>query len=288
MVLTAISAMAFSLGYIKDKFSFKQIVVTFVLTALLGLGLAEAGKVFYTMRMASYTLGANGGKVSVSDLIEAMNRVPPEAVSAELQTNQASRPFIIESVAIFQKYSKGHLYGKEIFDDIIGLIPSVFYHGKDQFIQENGMPEQVWNRDLGVPFSDYANSLTLDGYADFSYLGFLISVTLACLLFLFTRSMFSLTRNKTLIYLCVFDFLFEFMQGENAISSFMVTSRNFILLLIIVAFFYAAMELVELTAPVPRVAARRWRTEFGGQPGGLSDNPPRTDQELQATFAKLH
>ena len=161
LMVIALSAIAFSLGRIKDKFSSRQILYTVVLAVPLGLGLAQANKLFYTLRLAATDVRTGGGLTqlrSLSDYLVALNNVSVESVSSELQKNMAARPYIIESVGIFQKYATGHLYGMELLYDIIRVIPSQFYPyvippqfypNKKQFLAENIMPEKSMEQGFG-------------------------------------------------------------------------------------------------------------------------------------------
>jgi hypothetical protein len=164
MMVVALSAIAFSLGRIKDKYSFRQFFYTAVLAVPLGLGLVQANKLFYAARFTSNEFGTATDRTrSLSDYVEALNNVSEATLSSELQNNVAARPYIIESVGIVQHYATGHLYGKELLYDFLRVIPSAFYPGKERFLADNGAPETLWNRELGVPLNDYANTLILDG-----------------------------------------------------------------------------------------------------------------------------
>jgi len=234
LVTLAISAIAFSLGRMKSRFTLKQLMSMAVVALILGFGLAQANKLFYTMRMASNSLGGKKAD-SISDFITAMNNIPAEQVSADLSRNLAARPFIIESVGVFLKTYHGHLYGKELLYVTIVTIPSVLFPGKDRLLAEFPAPEALWNTDLDVPLNDYANSLLLDGYADFSYLGFLIYAGISGLLFLLTFKLASLAGRRTLNYLCIFGFIFAFLQVETSYGAFLIQARDFALLFAVVA-----------------------------------------------------
>ena len=89
-----------------------------------------------------------------------------------------------------------------------------------QLLADYPMPESQWNKGLSVPFNDYANSLMLDGYVDFSYFGFLIYTTISSLCFLMVYNLYALTMNITMKYLCAFGFIIDFMLVETGCGAF--------------------------------------------------------------------
>ena len=58
MVVIALSVITFSMGRIKDKLSFRHLLYTAMLAVPLGLGIAQANKLFYKVRLASYEFGS--------------------------------------------------------------------------------------------------------------------------------------------------------------------------------------------------------------------------------------
>jgi hypothetical protein len=188
-----------------------------MLAVPLGLGIAQANKLFYKVRLASYEFVHEPGKShSLLDYIEAMNHVSEETLSTELNNNVAARPYIIASVGIVQKYATGHLNGEELLYDFYRAIPSLIYPNKEQLLADYPIPESQWNKGLSVPFNDYANSLMLDGYVDFSYFGFLIYTTISSLCFLMVYKLYALTMNITMKYLCAFGFIIDFLLVETS------------------------------------------------------------------------
>jgi hypothetical protein len=273
MVVIVLSAITFSMGRIKDMLSFRQLLYMAVLALPLGFGISQANKLFYKVRLASYEFVSEPGKShSISDYLDAMNHISVETLASELDNNVAVRPYIISAVGIVQKYASGHLYGEELLYDFIRVIPSPFYSGKEQFIANYSMPEVQWNKELGVPFDDYANSLMLDGYVDFSYFGFLLYVTICSLSFLIIYKLYSIRMNTSLKYLCAFSFLLTFMMVETSCSAFFVMTRDFIILYIFMGSLYLFLELTERLSKTSMSRKERSNTEH--QVDFVSHNPP--------------
>jgi hypothetical protein len=263
LMVIALAGMAFSLGRMKSKFTLQQILSVALAGLFFGFVLVQANKVFYTMRLASAAISSRGGDKlsSFANIIEAMKSVPAETVSAEVGRNLASRPYIIESVGIFKKNAHGFLYGKELLDQTILTIPGALFPGKEQFLASFRVPEQLWDSDLGVPINDYANSFILDGYADFAYLGFFIHCSVSAFLFLLTIKIYSLLGNQTLNYLCIFGFIFAFLQVETSYGSFLVQARDFLIFFVVVASCHLFLDATRALAPAPRWRARPLKLE---------------------------
>jgi hypothetical protein len=262
MVIIALSIITFSMGRIKDKFSIKHLLYTAVLAVPLGFGIAQANKLFYKVRLATYELVHEPGKShSLSDYLEAMNQISDETVSTELKNNVAARPYIIASVGIVQKYATGYLYGEGVLYDLFRVIPSQFYPNKDKFIADYSKPESQWNKELGVPIDDYADSLMLTGYVDFSYFGFLLYSAICSLSFLIIYKLYSISMNISLKYLCAFSFLLNFMLVETGCSAFFVMTRDFIILYIFTGSLYLFLELTERLSKTSMSRKERSNTE---------------------------
>ena len=273
MVVIALSVITFSMGRIKDKLSFRHFLYTAMLAVPLGLGIAQANKLFYKVRLASYEFVHEPGKShSLLDYIEAMNHVSEETLSTELNNNVAARPYIIASVGIVQKYATGHLNGEELLYDFYRAIPSLFYPNKEQLLADYPMPESQWNKGLSVPFNDYANSLMLDGYVDFSYFCFLIYTTISSLCFLMVYKLYALTMNITMKYLCAFGFIIDFLLVETGCGAFFVMTRDFIILYILMGSLYFFIELTEKLSTTSMSRKRRLNTE--PRIDLVSHNPP--------------
>lgn len=218
------------------KMTLRQVVTVAVTLAVLGAGLSQAGKAFYAMRMASGTLGTQAGQTaSLSDWLAAAGNISEESLSAELKLNETQRPFIIQSVSVVQRTAHGFLYGKELLMQIINVIPAGFFPNKAQYTSDIGTQEDLWNKDLAVPFDDYANTFVLDGYADFSYFGCLIYSYVAALLFYGMYKLYNVVGNKTALNLCVFAYAMNLFSAEKVIGGALVASRDFFILLCFVA-----------------------------------------------------
>ncbi len=249
MIMIALSAIAYTLGRFPGRISSKQLLSLALAGLIAASGLSAANKLFYTMRLASGSLGEHQN-LSVPEIINAMSSIDPAVVEQEMAANVSARPFIIESVVIFLRNAKGYLYGRELLDTVTEIIPSALFPNKEAFLQEYGrMPENLWSIYLGVPFLDYANTYLLDGYADFSYIGFAIEAALAALMFRLVAGIISISRNETLIYLFIFGFLFNIMSVENAFASSILLERNFLLLCGLFGTLLLFVSLLSLSAP---------------------------------------
>jgi len=235
MVITAFSAIVLIKAVTKGKIAPRQIIRFGMIGLVLGLGLIQAGKAFYSIRMAYDVLGHEQAQnVSFLTLIETANNLPAEQIEAELDRNKAARPYIISSIGTFLRTSSGFQYGEGVINELVSLIPSVLFPGKMAYLEDHPVHEALWNLRLGVPLSDYANSFVLDGYADFGYFGFAIYTLGSFLCLRFVAFLYSLFGSRALRLFCIYNFIFHYFQVENELGTFIVITRDLILYLLLI------------------------------------------------------
>lgn len=225
LITTAFSVIMFCYGRLEKKPSLNQIIQFMFLAIILGVGLGQANKLFYKMRLASYSLGSNKS-ASVAGFFSAMSQVSDENLQVEISRNIAARPFIIDTVGVVQKYNYAPLYGEELLNDFLGQIPSIMYKNKPVYFGE-----MLWAK-VGVPYLDRANSLVVDGYVDFRYFGFLILASLQGVILIILYKI-ALKLGPVIGYLCLFGFIDSFFHVEASTAGVIAASRSFIIAFIL-------------------------------------------------------
>lgn len=257
-----LSALAFMLARTKGRLSPKLIATMAIAFVILGLGLMQGSKIFYSMRLAREILGRERTmSMSITDFIDYSSKIKEQPIPADIKKAQAARPFVIDNLSMVLPYVNHHLYGKELAMQVITTIPSAFFPGKAQFTAEIGNMEDLWTKEYGVPLNDYANSFTLDGYLDFWYFGFLFYCVLAGLFVQLAYRLYSI--NPAMAYFCLFNNIALFLQVETSFNSYIGHLRNLALLFIPLWIGYAIVEASGQLSTSSRPRLRRRLTRPG-------------------------
>lgn len=268
-----LSAVAFLAGRTNGRISPKTMLTMAILAMVLGLGIAQGSKFFYSMRIAREIVGGEQAKnMSISDFLEYSRRIQAEAIPADVQKAQAARPFVIDNAAMVLPYVNHHIFGKELVMQVITIIPSFLFPGKAQFTAEVGNMEDLWTKEYGVPLNDYANSFTLDGYLDFWYFGFVIYCVFCAICVQIVYRLYSI--NPTLAYFCAFSNIALFLQVETSVASYVGYLRNMVFLFVPLWIGYA---IVEVGTRHPTFSKKMPLRRRPPKSGGLASSPLEPD-----------
>jgi hypothetical protein len=199
------------------------------------------GKLYYIVRVSSQ--GNYNRALSLSDMVGAFSTTDTRVADEAYSSNLISRPFIINSVGVFESTHSGVLMGRLLIDQYQVGIPRLIWPGKEPMKM---IPEYLWNQYEGVPFNDWANSIWLGSYSDYGYIGFPIYLLI---IFLMQAIVSGLARRFQMpaIYLILNCALIaSFLQTEIDFSGFTVWLRD-------------SLVLIALTAVVTWASSRLYR-----------------------------
>jgi len=188
---------------------------------------------YFAVRVASQSVKNGQVMPSAAELLQSAAELDSADLSQGYSAQVVDRSAIINSVAIVSPALKRFALGE-------GLWYSTRIAAPPQLVDKSILPssvEELWT-DYGVKLSDYSNSLILDSYVDFGVLGFV----LYCLLVagLFAISSLLLGRFPLPYAIVQIGFLFQFLNGENTIASYLAFTRNGLLIsipFIVISFF---------------------------------------------------
>lgn len=212
--------------------------------AALGAGLvivAFAWQAFYMLRVVSYSLRVGQAMPSVSEMYQMAKITDTRMGSVEYRNNLATRGLIINSVVTVVENAHGSLYGQGMLNSSLEAIPSLFFPGKKDFDRSGGgVQEILWADQLGVPLDDYANTLLLDGYADFSIFGLTIYLTILQIFLMVVSYIF----RGSAIALTAFGVVFvQYLNNvEASFGAAFSMTRDVTLIVIVAGFIYAAVS----------------------------------------------
>lgn len=209
------------------------IIVQGAIAAVVGLALVSAGwQTFFMMRYASYSLQKGTEVPSLTEMYALSKSVDRREANVRYAENLSSRGSIISSVSVVASTADGMLLGESAVNSFIVVVPAVLFPGKADWERGVGAaPELLWSIRLNVPLNDWANTLFLDSYADFSVFGlplYLLLVTgLVAALRLVSRA------DPFADYMIVAGILYALLNVEGGLSSALVTMRNLLMVLLL-------------------------------------------------------
>jgi hypothetical protein len=211
-----------------------------VAAAIVGLVvIAFAWQAFYMLRFVSYSLEAGAAIPSVSEMYQRAKTMDSRLLAFEYKNNLATRGLIIESVVTVVETANGHLFGQGLVNSTMGAMPAALFPGKREWeAKGGGVQEILWTNQLGVPINDYANTLVLDSYADFSIFGLTIYLTLLDLVFVMLARVF----GRSILCQCALSAVFVqyLINVETGFGTAITTARDMTLILAIAAAIYMA------------------------------------------------
>ncbi len=211
------------------KITFRALAIALISVACAGAALNVTSKMFYALRLHSWSAGDQRMTFSFADTISAMTNADKDAVSTAYDENVKARPFIVDHLAFVLNNSHGFLAGRLMLQQALINVPTVILKDKSGL---GSAPEELWTTYLGTPFTDYANTELLDGWTDFGFLGFFIYLAIICCL---QQLVFKITDYlKTDVFSTIFHIatLCTMAEVEGDIGDYFTWARNMIIILI--------------------------------------------------------
>jgi len=189
-------------------------------------------KLYFAMRLASYTLGPNPALVDLAkggwDILMNAER---EGLNEANSANQATRTFIIGYFAELLEAgeNKTFLGGQLLLQNFVSAVPTVIWAAKWKLMRDGGSDENVCHPVFGLPNWDAANTSLTEGLCDFWLPGVIIyPVLVAAMYSIVNRTVF----KAPLLVRCLVCFatIENLFQIENAINAYFVGMRNVFML----------------------------------------------------------
>jgi hypothetical protein len=195
---------------------------------------------FFHVRHTHYFLQSTGHAYpGLWDIMQAMGQVDLPALDAAFAENVVMRPFIIQSVTAFEQAHLGLLWGQGLVADLLNAIPSAFGIDKSGLL----VAERLWASQLGVPYNDWANTLYLDGYADFGIAG--LSIYILCVWGVMKAALFIVALLSPIVRLPVLiSFLVMLISVESSIGAIFAGFRNAAILCVLLLLARFARQLL--------------------------------------------
>jgi hypothetical protein len=207
-----------------------------LLTMSIGTGVVVSNYIFISLRLLSYQ--DNNGSI-----IDRLLAVKPflmsggiKNVNEYLSEHNASRSFILNffSDLVEGVLQRPPLFGVETLESLKVMIPRFFGINKYQ-----GNIENISQARFGLRFIDEANSILTTGISDFGFLGVYIMPFLVMIIYQ-SYCMFIL-RNKLIHHfakrILTFLLIYQVLNIESALSSYLVLIRDSLLIVIIYSIF---------------------------------------------------
>jgi len=241
----------------------KQFFTVKSLFLLLGVALVVMGtsRFYFAMRMAQWNAGPNPGIIRLAqDGLDIVLNADKEGLDQRISENQGTRTFIIGYLAELIDGVETHRYvgGGLLELDLATAAPTAIWPGKWKILVQ-GSEEGICHPVVGLPGWDAANSVLTAGMCDFGWAGMMIyPLGLAGMFALLNRAARRLPAVvRMLIAFATFDALFGV---ENALSAYVVQTRNVLILSVI------ALVVVQLIRWFDELPSQRRRRELAPRP----------------------
>jgi hypothetical protein len=217
VVQLALAFVAF-LGSKNEFILSRRTVSTYVLSLLVFLPVAVLmSRIFVTLRLLNWSAGG-GTSIGLFELLTRLNEIDPNDVDS-YQAEAGTRALIIYSYEIVRSYIYPPLGGLELLTQVINAIPSFLIPKTDVLQYLGGAHEQLWANTRGIPMDDYAQTLLLEGYVDFSFIGFVVYAFVVSTTFRFGIYINKLLGSFWTTFLFFYSYLYSLMQVETEVSS---------------------------------------------------------------------
>jgi hypothetical protein len=178
---------------------------------------------YFAVRVASQSVKEGQAMPSAAELLGSAVALDSSSLSQGYSNQVIDRSAIINSVAAVAPALKRFALGD-------GLWYSVRIAAPSQLVDKSHLApsiEGLWTS-YGIKLDDYSNSLILDSYVDFGVVGFVLYALLV--MSSFALSAVALSRFPLASAVIQIGFLFQFLNGENTITSYLAFARNGLLL----------------------------------------------------------
>ncbi len=146
--------------------------------------------------------------------------------------NLATRTFVLNYLAqlIENKNNQPPLFGQDLLSNFFNSLPRFIYNDKSKLL----INVPLYHYNYGLPNLDSPKSLYFSAYGDFSWLGTLIYPLILFLVFYLALRFILIAKSPYFTILAVSSLTQLCLSGgENSITSWLVTFRDLIILLII-------------------------------------------------------
>lgn len=230
-IISIISFVIFFSVYFSDNLTSNRIFVIFISGLIGAMILYIAWQAYFLLRIATSESGAFEN-LGIFDLERAKDIAASTDVGGSFADNIIIRPFsILISFVWVRELSSGVLLGWNAVSQFLNSIPSFFF--EDKFLAVGPVQEDLWAQALGVPKTDYTNTIFLESYVDFGVLGFLIYLVFIIKVCEFVNFICRRAGWSELVVFNYFTILFVVMNVETSPNTFFVYIRSIVFISII-------------------------------------------------------
>jgi hypothetical protein len=179
---------------------------------------------YYVLRMA--TNAVNGAEnLSILDLSRARQLASGAVGDAGFAANIVERPFeTVTSLTTVRNTSTGFLWGWNGLSQALLTIPSALFPGKIAFI--GPVIENLWAVSLGLSGADIVNTIVLDSYVDFGWLGVPLYIAIFSVICGGVFKLSVLSRSNMTTGFCYFTILFTALNSETTLVTSFTALRT--------------------------------------------------------------
>ncbi|MGI6245943.1 MAG: hypothetical protein ACOYJQ_09265 [Pseudochelatococcus sp.] len=223
-ILAIISVVSFFSIYYKRKLTERKIFMIIAFSIVFVPAVWYLWESYYLLRLAT-TASRGAENLSIMDLGRAQELTGGLDMDSAFTNNVIKRPFSLPtSVTVVRETASGFLYGWNTLSQLLLSIPSAFFPGKFDFIGPVG--ELLWFEALGVPLTDWSNTLFIESYIDFGVFGLFIYIIIISALMRLTLWIARGIGWDVVIWFTYFNLAFFMLSIEASANTIFVGFRS--------------------------------------------------------------
>lgn len=239
-IISIISFLTFFSIYFKGYLTAKRVALVLA-AGVAGVVLVYfAWQSYFLLRIAtSESRGLEN--LGLFDLDRAREIAASVDVGQTFADNIVRRPFsILISLVFVRELSSGFLWGWNAVSQFLHSMPAFLF--QDKFATVGPVQEALWVSALGMPPDDYTNTIFLESYMDFGFLGFSIYLLSMVAICTFLKKICRKIGRPELMAFNYFITVFVVMNIETSPNTFFVYIRS----VFFISMIYFAMEFIGL------------------------------------------
>jgi hypothetical protein len=190
---------------------------------------------YFAVRTASYAAHTNE-MPKITDLLDSASEVDEQQMERAHSQQVIDRAAIITSYATVEETLRSFCMGQSLTNSILVALPPFLVNKKHLYPST----EALW-AEHGVPENDYANTVLLESYADFGWVGYIVYAGILSAIIYGMKFIF---RSYPLAFAVLnIGLLYVLLNAESAMAGYFVTSRNLAAVAVVIAVIEQAKRL---------------------------------------------
>lgn len=203
----------------KEVNNARKIINSSVVAVLSAIFLWFAWESYYAIRVAYNESGIEN--IGITDVATARSIASNSGADDEFVSNTITRPFLtLSSLTVVRQEASGVLWGWNAGSQFLLSIPSMLFPDKFEVI--GPVLENLWYKEIDVPYNDWTNTLILESYVDFGFIGFFIYLFIISFLFILILNNKIARLNKDISAVLYFAAIFNIINIEATMNSIFV------------------------------------------------------------------